>query len=478
MAIRPILTIDGVDASKYFLKCHMEQTANQAKDPGKYDLLLANINGWGYGAFGTSAAEQLQNQAAPTSLYPKIRVFLSVENDRRRCKNDGTSTGTPEEITIFRGEIQKAECDEVYVRIEGSCTEGGMSAAVTVDKSWPGGGHSNRDIIKDILEMFGYTGVAHIYPYNNTPPDHLPKIESNLDFDTAMNIVCLSWAQSIYFFDEDDEFWCVPPVGLRGISDLNGVVIRGTSGRSAVGFCTVVRVIGGAPHGTDPEDIASVLKNQQVVEAEARADQEIIDSYGEINAPTVFVPNCDQDECQDIADRLLQWYLQYKDVPQVSIAGEAPGLLSKVKYYPYNKSLPPSSCNNPDYTTATGNVIGLVTRRVVDISAEGGFVCQLDVATNFLDAGVIDYSGATGIYDDPKVVNPYPGVTFPPDRGDVVLLDSDLYETGINLVGEPGEGEFLMYNPSTEEFARTDAINRNAMTYDGYYEAHENGGEY
>ena len=51
--------------------------------------------------------------------------------------------------------------------------------------------------------------------------------------------------------------------------------------------------------------------------------------------------------------------------------------------------MPPVSCNGEE-EILMGNIEGLVTRRVVDISAEVGFVCQLDVTTNFLGVNVPD----------------------------------------------------------------------------------------
>ena len=64
-------------------------------------------------------------------------------------------------------------------------------------------------------------------------------------------------------------------------------------------------------------------------------------------------------------------------------------------------------------------VMGLVTRRVVDISAEVGFVASLDVTTNFLGANkptgdeeIMNFYSRwrDAINLDPAVVNKYPGV--------------------------------------------------------------------
>jgi hypothetical protein len=399
----PIVEIEGKDVSRYFISCHAEQTANQTKDPGKYDLTLANINGWAYGAFGTSAAEQLM--AGSVSLAPKIRVVVKCRNIQQSCTGSTTT-----DITLFRGEIQKAECDELYVRIEGSCSEGGMSAAVSKERTWVNG-EDIKTIVNDLLDMFEYTGVRHIFPYNNQPPDRTPEISAFLDFDTAMTIVA-NWAQSIYFFDENDEFWFVPPADLRGFSDLSRIVLRGSQSNSAVGFCTVVRVEGHAVDEVKPNEDGSEIPSQRTVFGYAEAPADILNAYGKIYAPVVRVPNCNQEECQKIAERLLNWYLQYKDVPSVRIVGRAPGLLSKIQYYPFNNNLPPSSCKAGQSSRTLGKIAGLVTRRVIDFSADTGLVTTLDVAQNFMSAGVVDPTGKysydtsqPGWDDDPAVVN-------------------------------------------------------------------------
>jgi hypothetical protein len=102
--------------------------------------------------------------------------------------------------------------------------------------------------------------------------------------------------------------------------------------------------------------------------------------------------------------------------------GKAPGLLSKVAYKPWNGAIPPVMCDGPEEAEMS-EVLGLVTRRIVDISSEGGFVCTLDVATSFLAAGVSTGDEAEDIknfyamyqdalLDDPGVEAKIFGVTY------------------------------------------------------------------
>ena len=102
------------------------------------------------------------------------------------------------------------------------------------------------------------------------------------------------------------------------------------------------------------------------------------------------------------------------------VVGKAPGLLSKVAYRPWNGQMPPVRCDGVE-ESEMGAIMGLVTRRVVDISAEGGFVATLDVTTNFLgvnkpsgDQEIMNFYSdwRTAIDNDPAVVNQYPGVEF------------------------------------------------------------------
>jgi hypothetical protein len=57
--ITPILILDGEDVSRYFLTSHSEQTGNSSKDPGKYDVTLANVGGRFTGSFAPKSIEEL-----------------------------------------------------------------------------------------------------------------------------------------------------------------------------------------------------------------------------------------------------------------------------------------------------------------------------------------------------------------------------------------------------------------------------------
>lgn len=229
----------------------------------------------------------------------------------------------------------------------------------------------------------------HIHPYKDSVDDVNPSLDQAIDFDTALYEVS-QWAQSIYFFDENDDFWFVPVTDMKGFSDLNGKVLRGSNASNMVGYCNILRVYGGtidsSSDGTEP---VNERKTHSLIFAEARAPDWEIQHRGEMVAPIVIVPNASQARCQEIANNLLEWYRQFQDVPTVKVSGVAPGLLSKVRYKPWNGSMPPVSCGGEE-EILTDNIEGLVTRRVVDISAEGGFVASLDVTTNFLGVNVPD----------------------------------------------------------------------------------------
>ena len=87
MHIRPILIIDGQDESRYFISCHAEMTGNSTKDPGKFDVLLANPGGRYMGRFAPKNIEELDkeqvkllNTEGPVNfrLAPKKRIGLKV----------------------------------------------------------------------------------------------------------------------------------------------------------------------------------------------------------------------------------------------------------------------------------------------------------------------------------------------------------------------------------------------------------------
>jgi hypothetical protein len=401
MHIMPELMIDGLDVSRYFLSCHAEQSANGAKDPGKYDLVLANVGGRFNGAFAPKAVEAVeQEQLGTWSLAPKKKVSLRMISTKWGCEETAQSI-----VTIFSGEIQKAEADELFVRIEGSCTEGGMTSYIKTDKTFFG--WTNTDIVNWILDQFGGITTRHIYPANDLPPDKTPELKGVFDFDTCLYLVA-QWAQSIYFFDENDEFWFVPAADNRGFQDLTGNILRGSQANNLVGYCNWVEVYGGSYKPLPFEDGSEAYDHNLIFAIAKAPDLEIQQWNGFIKAPPVYYPNLNQEQCQVVADNLLQWYRQYKDVPSVRVVGKAPGLLSKVSFMPWNGSIPPIACDGAE-EAELGLVEGLVTRRVVDISADTGFIATLDVATNFMQAGV--YAGnATSFKSDPAIKNNYPGV--------------------------------------------------------------------
>lgn len=408
MHITPILILDGQDVSRYLLTSHSEQTGNSSKDPGKYDITLANVGGRFTGSFAPKSIEEItEEELGNFETAPKKRVSLKLRLSKQGC--DGSSS---REIQIFSGEIQKAEADELFLKIEGSCSEGGMTARIN-PKIWPTG-TPIKTIVNDLLDDFGYEGTRHIYPAKNTTDDVNPTLDKGIDFDTALYTISC-WAESIYFFDENDEFWFVPATDLRGFSNLTGSVLRGGNATNMVGYCNHVDVYGGSP-----EDLWEG-KTHNLIHAWAEPDNDWeIQSYGLLKAPPVVLPNADLAKCQEVADKLLEWYRQYKDVPTVKVVGKAPGLLSKVAYRPWNGSIPPIKCDGVE-EAEMAPIMGLVTRRVVDISADGGFVSSLDVTTNFLgvnkpeaDQEIMNFYSLyrSELDDDPAVETQYPGVFF------------------------------------------------------------------
>lgn len=430
MHIIPEVVIDEVDVSEFFISCHAEQTANSTKDPGKYDLVIANVGGRFLGAFapknnldgsipeGMSDGEYLDQTVQAFTLAPKKKVTMRVQKVLSGCAGAASSF-----ITIFNGELQKCEADELFLRIEGSCSEGGMTAYMKIPKIWKKEeGDTVTICVNDVLDLYGFTGVRHIMPLTDDLRDVNFEIGDRVDFDTAMYLIS-QVGQSIYFFDENDEFWFVPPYALRGLVNLTGNVLLGTNAANMVQYCTHVDVYGASPEGVSERKTHPVVyASADVRDNPATAWEH--DSYGFMKAPPVYLPTADYATCKKTADNLLKWYRSYKDVTTVKLTGIAPGLLSEVAYQAWNGNMPPTSCAN-DEGNEIGPVSGLVVRRVIDISAEGGFVCSLDVATSPMNSGVpipsADYDAAiaawyaknqAAINADNAIETKNPGVTL------------------------------------------------------------------
>jgi len=379
--VKPIVILDGQDVSRYFVSCHSEQTANAQKDANKYDLVLANVGGHFFEE-GSFAPKNYEQQTAESlgdfDLAPKHKVSVEVELTKTGCESGHNK------VTIFRGEIQKAIADELFVKIEGSCFQGGMTSRVH-DEEEPAASDqiypkrlTITDVVEDLLTKFGIPGPWHISPANNELKDQNPYIGKSIDFESAMNEVA-AWAASIYYFDENNEFWFTGVTAKSGFSNLTGVLLRSSNASTMVGYCNHVDVYAGT---INDGDIPNERYTHWTQLAEAEAPPEEIAAYGVVTAPPVFLEDGDPAMAQRLADNLLEWYRQYRDVPTIKIVNKAPGLMSKVAYAPWNGSMPPTSCKG-DKQAALGNVYGIVTRRVVDISAEAGFTCTLDVTTNF-----------------------------------------------------------------------------------------------
>lgn len=399
--IVPTLTItdpsgSATDYSRLFMRSHSEHTTTDSKDENKYDITLANGGGSLFGKF-----------------KPKSVIELKVINVRTRCPEDGDTT--EEEIPILKGEVQHVTCDEVECKIEGSCPQGGMVSAQPKPFTWPEE-HSISRIVADLVFAFKGLSSSHINieidKDRDTPAQHNPKSGELLDFNTAIQQFA-DQAGCVWFFDEHGDFWFMPPDHLFGVRDLTGHVVRGQTASTMVGLCTIVTVYG-ATNAEKPSDDRATNLSHKKQYARLRADdpeivalmngEDMIANYGELYAPDIVVPNCNEARAKEIAKNVLLWFLQFKDVPQVKVEGVAPGVFTRVGYQPFNANPPPISCSSGARAATVGMITGTVTKRVVDISPEEGLVCTLDVATNFKgttdgrdianDAFVNQYNGA------------------------------------------------------------------------------------
>jgi hypothetical protein len=392
MTISPIMTIGGVDVSRFVLKVHSEQTSSIYKDPGKFDVDLANINGRFFGAFGITDPEE----GELIGLNPNTVIDFKVRITTDDCRDSGSK-----EIQIFRGEAQHVNVDELTLSIQGGCSESGMTSTLKQHHTFPPG-KTITFAVNALLDDFGIPSNRRVVePYNNQFPDKTPEFEVGLDFDNAFADMA-DQAQSIYFFDEMDVFHFIPATDIRGSVDVTGNILRGTSAKTMEAHCNFITVFGGVTELIKPEAPFSEIKSHALVIAEAK-DDESIEECGTMRAPIVYVPNCNQEECQKIADNLLTWYKQYQDNPTIKLSGRAPRLLSRVTYRPWNGAMTSSNCES-SASAGTSSIVGFVIKRVVDFDANGGFTSQLDLATNPMDLG--DATGLAFPYDPFADIDP------------------------------------------------------------------------
>jgi len=408
--VRPIVTIDGTDVSQFFVASHSEQTVNASKDDNKYDLTLCNPGGrfLKAGMFAPRTYQQQTDIDTGAVLSPKHQVSLEVTLTKTGCES-GSNT-----ITIYRGEIQDAQADELFVHIRGSCFQGGMTSRVhdpapadteaSTDQSSSAtnliytkkDGWTITKIVEDLLTRFGVPEPWHIEPARDKVEDMNTYVGMVQDFNGAFDHIA-QISSSIWYFDENNEFWFTDVTSREGFSDLDKVLLRGSNASNMVGYCNHVDVYGGTIDDGDPinerwthETIHATDDWEFHVVAEATENERIQDgNRGILTAPAVFLENASYEECKEVAEQLLKWYRQFKDVPTIKVVNKAPGLMAKVRYRPWNGNMPPVNCLGTE-ETEIGFVYGLITKRIVDISAEGGFVATLDITTNFQGANRLD----------------------------------------------------------------------------------------
>lgn len=354
------VVIGESDWSGRFLSSHSEQTTNDAKDENKYDLILADID------------LDLMGRFKPTD-----RVELDIINRRDTCQGPVDET-----IVLYRGEVQCCTADETTCEITGSCDQGGFVGYLPQSFTKKADSETITDAVKELLDQY-YRGRAmppiHIAPTSDVFQEYNNYNPARLGYNEAMQQLA-DEGSSVWYFDENGEFWFIEPyVNVDKAVDLTGCILEGQNASTMIGLCTVVNVQGGAL--APPNDPSCVNPTHKCVTSQARLSDDMMESYGEIIAPTITVPMCDQATCDKIAANTLRWFLQFKDVPQVKISGKAPMVGSRVMYKPFNGILPASFCGGLPATL--GYMTGRVTRRVVDIDTDNGFVCTLDVSTTF-----------------------------------------------------------------------------------------------
>ncbi len=172
--------------------------------------------------------------------------------------------------------------------------------------------------------------------------------------------------------------------------------------------------------------------------------------YGLMPAPIIHVPTCNQDQCDEIAQNMLDFYMQFKDVPQIKVVGVAPLLLCKVTYKPFNGTIPPQICGGSEvYTNA---ITGIVTKRVIELSADGGFISTLDIATSSaaLEAAGIDISNE---------LNTLNGITNP---------DGKRYSQHHYVPDDPENGKWLVNYWGRENLDGTVEYQENSIGAEGF----------
>jgi hypothetical protein len=336
MPLTQFVTIDGMDVSPWVMGIDVDvviPNTNQENFVQQADVTLSNVGGKFDGAFGGITF-------GPQSTI--VIVLVSIEYER-----DLNNPNVYSQL-VYAGVCQKVDFGYRTVKINAGTSDANANAYIKYDLQ-AHKGESTGKLVAEVLAMNNMEIGTIVIPQG------LEKREWMFLRDQSSKGVLdalADWDGTENFVNESGQYDYVPPTIANIEPPFTGRMKTPLESESAIGFCTKVRVVGASflnaqtdgsenlpsdtpQYETNQADLALILNNENGEGGEDAA-ADMMANYGEIRAPTFYVPELTtKDECQKRAIRLLARYITYWMRALPAVVGRTPHLRSKVSWqYP------------------------------------------------------------------------------------------------------------------------------------------------
>jgi hypothetical protein len=343
------IMIDGQNVSPHVISFSVQQSTENESDPGKIQVVLANVD-----------------QAYTTAFTPQVSQLLIV------CSDFETSNGYR---LVAIGKVTDTVCpigDEVTVK--GECDLGHLADCLPNDKeiTAENGGGSCKEIIRKVLD----THDTYINLKFECEDKYVSEVtyEGDTTYQAVLDDMRVRLG-AVFYFDETNTLVFRDPRVITNYINLDKYCSQPTQAKSIMGYCNAVTVSaydslidtewdGWKGHQT-PKHLcisaqAPSLDGGVTLDT---ADEDIV-KYGKIVSKKIDAYNVhNMEEAFDMAEKYLEFYKQKKDtLTEVVVEGIVPPLQSLVSYTAFQ---PPESNEEPTL------LLGVVIEKKVEYSSEG-----------------------------------------------------------------------------------------------------------
>lgn len=344
------IMIDGQNVSPHVISFSVQQSTENESDPGKIQVVLANVD-----------------QAYTTAFTPQVSQFLIISSDF--SMENGYRL-------VAIGKVTDSVCpigDEVTVK--GECDLGHLADRLPNDKDITAedGGGSCQKVLRKILDTHD-TYINLKFECEDKPISDVT-YEGDSTYQSVLDDIRIRLG-AVFYFDETNTLVFRDPRQITNYTDLDPFVSQPSQAKSIMGYCNAVTV--SAYDSLDNRDQEEIIDGKTTpahlcISANAPSidkgktfdttDEDIV-KYGKIVAAKIDAYNVhSMEEAFDMAEKYLEFYKQKKDtLTEVVVEGIVPPLQSLVKYTAFQ---PPDN-NDPPKT-----LLGVVIEKKVEYSAEG-----------------------------------------------------------------------------------------------------------